>query len=125
MDARFGLTEIRIGLWPVLVFRAVSLAIGERRATELSITGRIFGAEEARAFGLVAEVHEKPMERAAEIAETVAGYSAHAMTKGLEYVREIRALDWEAAGRSGQTTRATLLNHEDFKTARAAFLSKR
>src|SRR5580700_6007261 len=39
-DAQFGLTEIRIGLWPVIVFRAVARAIGERRATELSLTGR-------------------------------------------------------------------------------------
>ena len=114
-EARFGLVEIRIGLWPVLVFRAVSLAIGERRATELSITGRILPAEEAKSCGLVAEVHEEPLQRAREIAETVAAYSANAMRRGLAYVREIRAMDWAEAGRLGQTTRAAMLNHEDFK----------
>ncbi len=114
-QARFGLVEIRIGLWPVLVFRAVSLAIGERRATELSITGRIFPAEEAKAWGLVSEIHEDPRKRAREIAETVAAYSGNAMRRGLEYAREIRGLDWAAAGRLGQTTRAAMLNHEDFK----------
>ncbi len=51
-DATFGLTEIRLGLWPFLVFRAVAAAIGERRATELSLTGRIFGAGEAQEIGL-------------------------------------------------------------------------
>src|SRR5216683_6740607 len=56
-DAKFGMTEIRVGLWPVLVYRAVELAVGERRATELCLTGRIFGAEEAREYGLVTEVH--------------------------------------------------------------------
>jgi enoyl-CoA hydratase/carnithine racemase len=111
------LVEIRIGLWPVLVFRAVSLAIGERRATELSITGRILPAEEAKSCGLVTEIHEDPRKRAQEIAETVAGYSANAMRSGLEYVRDIRALDWTAAGRLGQTTRAAMLNHEDFRSA--------
>jgi enoyl-CoA hydratase/carnithine racemase len=114
-QARFGLVEIRIGLWPVLVFRAVSLAIGERRATELSITGRTFPVEEAKAWGLVSEIHEDPRHRAREIAETVAAYSGNAMRRGLEYVREIRGLDWAAAGRLGQTTRAAMLNHEDFK----------
>ena len=116
-EARFGLVEIRIGLWPVLVFRAVSLAIGERRATELSITGRILPAAEAQACGLVAEIHEDPRKRAKEIAETVAAYSGNAMRRGLEYVREIRSMEWAAAGRLGQTTRAAMLNHEDFKRA--------
>jgi len=116
-EARFGLVEIRIGLWPVLVFRAVSLAIGARRATELSITGRILPAEEAKSCGLVTEIHEDPGKRAQEIAETVAAYSGNAMRRGLEYVREIRAMDWSAAGRLGQTTRAAMLNHEDFKRA--------
>ena len=37
-DARFGLTEIRIGLWPVLIFRSIDHAIGERRTVELSLT---------------------------------------------------------------------------------------
>jgi enoyl-CoA hydratase/carnithine racemase len=114
-EARFGLVEIRIGLWPVLVFRAVSLAIGERRATELSITGRILPVDEAKAWSLVTEIHDDPRKRAREIAETVASYSGNAMRRGLEYVREIRALDWTAAGRLGQTTRAAMLNHEDFK----------
>src|SRR5947209_10171662 len=30
-EATFGLTEIRLGLWPFLVFGAVSAALGERR----------------------------------------------------------------------------------------------
>ena len=46
-NATFGLTEIRLGLWPFLVFRAVAAAAGERRALELALTGRIFDAREA------------------------------------------------------------------------------
>ena len=40
----FGLTEIRAGMWPLLVYRCVEEAIGDRRALELSITGIVFGA---------------------------------------------------------------------------------
>src|SRR5438477_7547087 len=40
--ATFGLTEIRLGLWPFLVYRAVAAALGDRRTLELSLTGRIF-----------------------------------------------------------------------------------
>ena len=55
-QASFGLTEIRLGLWPFLVYRAVASAMGERRTLELSLTGRIFGSSEAREFGLVHEL---------------------------------------------------------------------
>ena len=55
-DARFGLTEIRIGLWPFVVFRAVEAAAGERRAMEWSVTGRVFTAQEAWHAGLVHRV---------------------------------------------------------------------
>ena len=51
----FGLTEIRNGVWPV-GFEAVRRAIGERRATELAISGRVFGSPEALQIGLVHEV---------------------------------------------------------------------
>jgi enoyl-CoA hydratase/carnithine racemase len=73
--------------------------------------------DEAKAWSLVTEIHEDPRKRAREIAETVASYSGNAMRRGLTYVREIRTLDWAAAGRLGQTTRAAMLNHEDFRSA--------
>ncbi len=49
----FGLTDIREGLWNEPVYRAVADAIGERRALELSLTGRIFSTPDALAWGLV------------------------------------------------------------------------
>ena len=49
----FGLTDIREGKWSELVFRAVAGAIGERRALELSLTGRVFTTPDALAWGLV------------------------------------------------------------------------
>ena len=123
--ARFGLTEIRIGLWPVLIFRAVTLAIGERRATELSLTGRIFDAAEAVQYGLATEVAENAGERAAEIARLVAGHSAHAIGPGLEYIRAIRQTGWEAAGEMGRRLRDRLMSNEDFKSGVRGFLEKR
>ena len=65
-EASFGLTEIRLGLWPFLVYRAVAGALGERRTLELSLTGRIFGPGEARDLGLAHEVAEDAPDRAGE-----------------------------------------------------------
>src|SRR4030088_287855 len=72
-DATFGLTEIRIGLWPFVIFRAVVAAVGERRAVELAITGRIIDAREAESFGLAHQI--LPAARADEIATEVANAS--------------------------------------------------
>ena len=49
----FGLTDIREGRWHPGILGAVAAAIGDRRARELSLTGRVFTAPEALAWGLV------------------------------------------------------------------------
>ena len=124
-DARFGLTEIRIGLWPAIVFRAVARAIGERRATELSLTGRIFTAQEALQFGLVAELAADPLARALELARTLSEFSPVATAAGLEYVNRIRALDWSEAVAIGGKMRRELMAGDDFAEGVRAFLEKR
>lgn len=124
-DAQFGLTEIRIGFWPVLIFRAVEHAMGERRTIELSLTGRQFNAEEAREYGLVTEISEEPVKRATDLAIQLAGYSPVAIGAGLDYVHQIRGRDWDHAGKVGRQTRNRLLSNEDFKEGSRAFLEKR
>lgn len=124
-NARFGLTEIRIGLWPVLIFRAVQNAMGERRTVELSLTGREFTAEQALEYGLVTEIANEPLSRATDIAVQLAAFSPIAVGAGLDYVHQIRGRDWEHAGRVGRQTRDRLLSNEDFKEGSKAFLEKR
>jgi enoyl-CoA hydratase/carnithine racemase len=124
-DARFGLTEIRIGLWPVVVFRAVVRAIGERRATELSISGRYMRADEALSAGLVAEIAEDPKARAFEIARQLASFSPTAMATGLEHVARIRGLPWSDAVAINQELRARMMASDDFREGVNAFLEKR
>jgi enoyl-CoA hydratase/carnithine racemase len=123
-EARFGLTEIKIALWPVMIFRAVVLAVGERRATELSLTGRMFSAQEALSYGLVTEISDNPLARAQAVADEVSRHSAHALARGLEYSRSIRGLSWADAGELGRTSRDELMAHPDFAKAVAAFLNK-
>jgi enoyl-CoA hydratase/carnithine racemase len=124
-NARFGLTEVRIGLWPVLIFRAVEHAMGERRSVELSLTGREFSAAEALDYGLVTEIAEDPLKRATELAVQLAKNSPVAIAEGLSYVHQIRGRDWEHAGRLGREIRDRLLSNDDFKEGSRAFLEKR
>src|SRR5437868_10294623 len=54
-DAKFGYTEVRIGFVPAIVSSFLIANIGEKRARDLLLTGRIFSAQEAHQLGLVNE----------------------------------------------------------------------
>jgi len=124
-DAQFGLTEIRLGLWPFLVFRAVTAAIGERRTVELALTGRIFPATEAREFGLVHEVAANSEQRAREAARALAESSPTAIRRGLSFVHEARGKDWKSAGDIARRTRDEVFESKDFNEGLKAFREKR
>ena len=121
------MTEIRIGLWPFVIFRTVVAALGQRRATELALTGRIFPASEAHEYGLVHEVVEAGgmMVRAREIAEAIAEASPTAIRAGLEFVREARGKSWEEAGELARRMRNEVFRSADFQEGIRAFQEKR
>jgi enoyl-CoA hydratase/carnithine racemase len=126
-DATFGLTEIRIGLWPFLIFRSVVAAVGERRATELALTGRIFGAGEARECGLAHYVVDSAglMEHARQIAHAVAESSPTAVSSGLIFVREARGKSWAEIGALARQMRNEVFQGADFAEGIRAFQEKR
>jgi enoyl-CoA hydratase/carnithine racemase len=126
-EATFGLTEIRIGLWPFVIFRAVVEAIGERRAVEMGITGRIMNAKEAASIGLAHYVTPASDldAKAADIAAAVAAASPEAMRSGLRFVTETRGLEWDAAGASAHRSRRDLFATPDFAEGIRAFREKR
>jgi enoyl-CoA hydratase/carnithine racemase len=124
-DAKFALTEVRLGLWPVIVFRSVVRAIGERAATELSITGRAAGAEEALRFGLATEISGDPQTRALEIAKHASEFSPVVMAVGLEHVAQTRGLSWSDAEPVDRRIRNALMASPDFAEGVKAFLEKR
>ena len=124
-EATFGLTEIRVGLWPFLVYRALSAGLGERRVLELALTGRVFSTAEAREIGLVQEVAASPRTRAAEIAGTVSEFSPTTIRSGLRFTREVRGCDWEAAGRIARRMRDEVFAGSDFQEGIRAFVQKR
>src|SRR5579871_2060723 len=124
-DAAFGLTEIRLGLWPFLVFRAMTAAIGERRTLELALTGRTFYAEEAREFGLVHEVAANAEQRARLVAQKLADASPTALRSGLRFVQEARGKDWTSGGAIARRIRDEVFDSKDFNEGLQAFREKR
>jgi len=126
-DATFGLTEIRLGLWPFTIFRSVALAVGERRAVELSLTGRVFGAQEAFEFGLAhyvvpaADVES----RACDIATRLSAASLTAVRSGLFFVQETRGETWKEAGDIAARIRKQVFAGADLQEGIRAYREKR
>ncbi len=55
-DARFGLTEVRLGILPAIISPYVIRRLGDARARELMLTGERFGAADALRVGIVQHV---------------------------------------------------------------------
>jgi enoyl-CoA hydratase/carnithine racemase len=126
-DARFGLTETRVGLWPYTIYPAVVAAVGRRRAMELAISARIVDAETALRLGLVEHVvapHELQA-KAMELAAALAAGSAEAVANGLRYVHEIEGLGTIEVLQHAVRRRAQAESSADFAEGVKAFQEKR
>jgi methylglutaconyl-CoA hydratase len=55
-DARFGYPEVRIGFVPAMTLPMLRLAVGEKIAADLVLTGRTLAANEALALGIVSRI---------------------------------------------------------------------
>lgn len=126
-DAGFGLVEIRVAMWPFVLFRSVATAVGERRALELSLTGRVIDANEAFQWGLVHHVVPTGdlSERAIALASALSRFSPEALRRGLDYVHQIRGLSQKEAVELADTMRRRLFRSRDFSEGVSAFFEKR
>lgn len=126
-DARFGLTETRIGLWPYAIFPVVAAAVGKRKATELAITGRIIDADEAAALGMADEVVPAGSlaARAMEVADQLARGSREALAAGLGFLRDTEGLPLDQIHRLAAERRLEAQRTADFREGVEAFRQKR
>ncbi len=83
----FGLTDIREHRWSEAITDAVALAIGQRRALELSLSGRVFSTPDALAWGLVH--HVAPAFELDDRATEVAGGIANANPEAIRAMLKI------------------------------------
>lgn len=121
----FGLTEVKIGLWPFLIYKTVAEAIGDRRATEWSLTGRVVDVEEAKAAGLVHRICKSPYDSAFEVARGIAAGSRVAVSSGLGYIQQSRGKSWEESGKIGHLLRNQVMESAEFAEGLRAFREKR
>lgn len=126
-NATFGLTEIRLAMWPYVIYRALVTAMGPRRTLELSLTGRLFSAAQAQTYGLVHEILPDSglLSRSRELARTIAQSSSEGLRRGLAFAHQSAELCHDEAGVLALARRAEVFTSEDFREGVRAFQEKR
>jgi methylglutaconyl-CoA hydratase len=125
--AKFGYTEVRVGFIPALVSSYVIRQVGEKRARDLLLSGRIFGAAEAHAMGMVNELLEpdKLQPRARELARSLAEMSPVALAHTKRLLVKFSEEDFDRETELAVEASARVRKTADFREGLAAFLEKR
>ena len=118
-DAEFGFPEVRMGFVPAMVMTMLRRTIGEKRAADLVLSGRVINAEEAGAIGLVSRVLPAASFEA-DVDAVLSGLSrssatALALTKWLLY--KLDTLSFEDGIAAGIVTNVEARSTEDFRAA--------
>ncbi len=122
-QARFGLTELRVALWPFLIYRAAEEAMGPRRTLAWSLTASLFSAEEAREAGLVHAIGDAGT--ALTAARELASRLPDAVRLGMKYYRESRGLDHAASGALAASLRGALMSSSGYAEAVRQFRNRK
>jgi methylglutaconyl-CoA hydratase len=126
-DAKFGLTEVRLGILPALISPYVIRRLGDRAARELMLTGERFGGADALRLGLVhhvvpaGELDAKVDERVGELLK--GGPRAQGRIKML--LEHWADATWEEYRTGLPRTLAQVRSGEEAKDGLAAFFEKR
>ncbi|HXM92738.1 MAG TPA: enoyl-CoA hydratase-related protein [Candidatus Dormibacteraeota bacterium] len=126
-EAKFGYTEVRIGFLPAIVSVFLTRQIGEKRARDLLLTGRVIFAAEAKEFGLVTEIvaPEHLQQRARELAGTLIEASPSSLTRTKCLLTSAAAASVDADLERAVLENARIRSTPDFKEGLASFLEER
>jgi methylglutaconyl-CoA hydratase len=126
-EAKFGYTEVRIGFLPAIVSTFLVRQIGEKRARDLLLTGRIVGAHEAFHIGLATEVVEAAnlLTRAHELAAQLMENSPASMTATKQLLTGYSFEELNSNIRAAVDSNARIRATDDFREGVSSFLEKR
>jgi methylglutaconyl-CoA hydratase len=125
--AKFGFTEVRIGFVPALVSAYLALQIGDKRARDLLLTGKLFDAAEAHRLGLVNEVVDASRldERVKALAKVLAANSPESLAAAKRLMAAQNGAWLDGAIALAMEANARARETADFREGVAAFLEKR
>jgi len=126
-NAKFGLPEINVGLWPCMVSAALPRMIGSKKALELLLTGDLIDAKEAERIGLVNRVvpHDQLEKTVMDLARKLSEKSSAVMRLGKDSFYTMLGMDFDKAVSYLREILVLIVNTEDCKEGLAAFVEKR
>jgi enoyl-CoA hydratase/carnithine racemase len=126
-SARFGLPEVRIGMFPMQVASVLQKVISRRKMAEMCLTGESIGADEALAMDLVNYV-VAPEELDAKtewLVSRVLDKSAIAIRRGKHALRSIADMTFDQSIAYMETQIGSLILTGDAQEGLKAFNEKR
>jgi enoyl-CoA hydratase len=125
-DAKLGVPEVRVGLWPMMITVALLRAMPQKAALELMLTGRTITPEEALRLGAVSRVVARG-ELDSVVAETVDGLRRRPASSALgrDAFMAVASTDFDTALDRLQAGLTAVASTEDAAEGVAAFIEKR
>ncbi len=126
-EARFGLSEVKIGLVPACIAPYVVRRTGEGRARQYFLTGERFDAVRAREIGLVniVEEHEKLDEAVGALAGKLVTSGPEALASCKRLLRDVPGMNFSEAKKYTAEMIAGLRVSPEGQEGMASFLEKR
>ncbi len=125
--AKFGCTELKLGLFPLVILPLVRQALGDRKALEISLTAEVFDAAIAKEIGIVHQVvtADALTATATAAAERIASLSPIAIRLGMKAFRDTTDMAPKAAIEHLLALRVLFCHTDDLHEGATAFLEKR
>jgi methylglutaconyl-CoA hydratase len=126
-EAKFGYTEVRIGFLAAIVSVFLVRMIGEKRARELLLMGKLIDPQEALRIGLINEVlpADQILPRAKKLATELANNSPQGLASTKQSFLELYGAELDAQIEKACVLNAKARQSEDCKEGVKAFLEKR
>ncbi|MFN8358794.1 MAG: enoyl-CoA hydratase-related protein [Candidatus Kapaibacterium sp.] len=127
-NAKFGQPEVNLGILPGYGgTQRMTHLVGRAKSAELTLSGKIIGAQEAERIGLVNSVHTQAelMEITEQFVQTIVSKSPSAVQAALQSILAADELGGEEGMKYEAQKFGEVCGTEDFKEGTLAFLEKR
>jgi enoyl-CoA hydratase/carnithine racemase len=126
-DAKLGTTEVKVGLWPMMISAVLARCMPRKAALELMLTGRIIDPAEAQQLGAVGRVVTRDQLDATvdEIVQSLSGLSSATLMLGKDSFNAMFDADLDAALDRLQGGLTEISLTDDAEEGVTAFVEKR
>jgi enoyl-CoA hydratase/carnithine racemase len=126
-SAKLGVSEINVGLWPMMITAVLDAGVSRKAALELMMTGRLITPEEALVLGAVSRVVKRDELDSVvdEVCDALASKSPATMRLGRDAFNAVADLGFDAALDRLQGGLTAVALTEDSTEGIMAFIEKR